>query len=222
MKPKARDGVSIAMKAVLALALVAAAVLVWYVRRGDDEHAAAAAPMTATEAAPAATIAAPAAPKPRPTDRVRKLTPADRDTVARQIRDARAGRAAVSAPAGPSLPTPAPSLAAQQPSLDPADLDSFKTTMRGAMKEVVPYLAECFDAHAARLPDEITVRAELTLTGDPDIGTLIETRGLAQPGGVALETGFDTCLRDALAGLQLPPLAEGEEVKVTYPFLFTR
>ena len=68
----------------------------------------------------------------------------------------------------------------------------------------------------------MNIAMELTLTGDPDIGTLIDTNGLAQPDGGALEGSFDTCLRDALAGLELPPLAEGEEVKVTYPFLFTR
>ena len=220
MKPKAGSGVSIAMKALLALALVTAIVLVWYLRRADDEHASAApATATATSAAP---TAAPTAPKRRPTERVRKLTAAERATVAQQIRDARAGRAATSAPAAPSLRTPVPSLPAQQPALDPGDIDSFKTTMRGAMKEVIPYLAECFDTHAARLPDEITVRAELTLTGDPDIGTLIDTRGLARPDGAVLDTSFDTCLRDALAGLELPPLAEGEEAKVTYPFMFTR
>jgi hypothetical protein len=153
---------------------------------------------------------------------VKKVTPAERAVLAKQIRDARAGRAATSAPAGPSLPAAAPSLPAAPPALDPKDMESFKTTFRGAMKEVVPYLAECYDTHSARLPAEITVRANLALTGDPDIGTLIDNNGLSTPDGAPLDEAFSTCLSDALAGLELPPLAEGEEVTVTYPFLFTR
>ena len=219
MKPKARSGVSIGMKVTLAVAAVAAALLVWYLRRGDDDHAAAAPPVA--KAVGSAEAQSPAE-KPRPNDRVKKLSPAERATVAKQIQDARAGRAATAAPAGPSLPTPAPSLPKQAPALDPEDIESFKTTFKGAMKQVVPYLADCYDKHSARLPSEITVRAQLTLTGDPDVGTLIDNNGLSRPDGAPLDEQFQTCLSDALAGLELPPLAEGEEVKVTYPFLFTR
>lgn len=221
MKPKERSGVSIAMKATLALALALAAVLVWYLRRGDDDHAAAA-PVTAMAAAGSGSAEAASPAKPKPNDRVKKVTPAERAALAKQILDARAGRAAVSAPAGPSLPTPAPKLPSAPPALDPKDLESFTTTFRDAMKEVVPYLADCYDKHSARLPAEIKVRANLTLTGDPDVGTLIDNNGLSQPDGAPLDEQFQTCLGDALAGLALPPLAEGEEVKVVYPFLFTR
>lgn len=224
MKPKERSGVSIAMKATLALALALAAVLVWYLRRGDDDHAAAA-PVTAMAAAGSGSAEAASPAKPKPNDRVKKVTPAERAALAKQILDARAGRAgraAPSAPAGPSLPTPAPALPAAPPALDPKDLESFTTTFRDAMKEVVPYLADCYDKHSARLPAEIKVRANLTLTGDPDVGTLIDNNGLSQPDGAPLDDQFQTCLGDALAGLALPPLAEGEEVKVVYPFLFTR
>jgi hypothetical protein len=90
------------------------------------------------------------------------------------------------------------------------------------MKEVVPYLAECFDKHATDLPDRLDVKAKLSLSGDPDIGTLIDTDGLTDGKDGPLHAGFDVCLRDALAGLELPPLAEGEEVRVNYPFVFTR
>ena len=36
-----------------------------------------------------------------------------------------------------------------------------------------------------------------------------------------LPAGFDDCLRSTLQTLELPPLAEGNEVKVTYPFMFS-
>lgn len=208
------------MRATLALAVVAAAVLVWYLRRGPETRAVAAPPASAATTTPSTEAASPAAPKRN--DRVKKVTPAERASLAKQIQDARAGRAATSAPAGPSLPAAAPQLPAAAPALDPKDLEAFKTTFKAAMKEVVPYLAECYDQHSARLPTEITVRANLSLTGDPDIGTLIDNNGLSTPDGSPLDEAFSTCLSDALAGLVLPPLAEGEEVKVTYPFLFTR
>ena len=215
MKPNGERGVSMVVKAAIVVTLVGAAVLIWYLRRGDDESPAVAAP------APASTTA-PAPAKPRPNDRVRKVTPAERNEVARQIAEARKGRAAASAPAGPSLPTTAPSLPARAPELDPKNVESFKSTFKGAMKEVVPYLAECFDKHAADLPDTLDVKAKLSLHGDPDVGTLIDTNGLTDGKDGPLHAGFDLCVRDALAGLALPPLAEGEEVQVNYPFVFTR
>jgi hypothetical protein len=219
MKPNGQRGVSMFVKATIVVSLVGAALLIWYLRRGHEEAPALAAP------APAITTgsAAPAdAAKPRPNDRVRKVTPAERNEVARQIAEARKSRAATSAPAGPSLPGEAPSLPALTPGLDPHDIDSFKSTFKGAMKEVVPYLAECFDKHAADLPDTLDVKAKLSLHGDPDVGTLIDTDGLTDGKDGPLHAGFDLCVRDALASLALPPLAEGEEVQVNYPFVFTR
>jgi hypothetical protein len=40
--------------------------------------------------------------------------------------------------------------------------------------------------------------------------------------GASLEPSFDSCLKDAFVSLQMPPLSEGGEVKVTYPFVFAR
>jgi hypothetical protein len=90
------------------------------------------------------------------------------------------------------------------------------------MKEVIPYMAECFDKSSGVLPSEISVHAKLVLTGDPDIGTIIDTDGLSDDKDAPLQAEFDLCMRDALAGLELPPLSEGEQVRVTYPFLFSR
>jgi hypothetical protein len=35
-----------------------------------------------------------------------------------------------------------------------------------------------------------------------------------------LPASFDECLRTTLESLELPPLAEGDTVRVTYPFVF--
>jgi uncharacterized membrane protein len=216
MKPDGARGVSPLVRTTVFVGVAIAAVLIWYLRRGDDPAPAHAAPV-ATGGAAAGSPA-----KRRPTDKVKQVTPEERKQVAQQIRDARAGRAATSAPAGPSLPAPPPSLPPDKPTLDTGDVSSFKTTMRAAMKEVIPYIASCYDKFAYQMPEHLEVHAKLDLTGDPDVGTLIDTEGLADEKDAPLHAGFDLCMRDALAGLELPPLAEGEQVKVTYPFVFTR
>ena len=68
---------------------------------------------------------------------------------------------------------------------------------------------------------DVTVAAHLRLVGDPDVGTLIDDAGpLADATGQPLPAAFDDCLRGTFQTLALPPLAEGDEVSVTYPFVF--
>lgn len=216
MKPDGTARVFPVMKAALVLGVLGAVIVIWVLRRDHD-------PASAQPSAGGRTSSGTVADaKPRPPAHVQRVSPAERQQLADKIRDARSGRAATSAPAGPSLPAaPRPSLP-PSPGLTADNPEQFKTTMRAAMKEVIPYLAECYDKHGTGVPDEISVVAKLSLTGDPDVGTLIDTRGLADDEDAALPAEFDLCLRDSLAGLQLPPLTEGEEVQVTYPFLFTR
>ncbi|MEO7097327.1 MAG: hypothetical protein ABI175_28960 [Polyangiales bacterium] len=216
MKPRGVAGVSKVVKSLAVIALIGAAILVWYLRRDRAAQSA-----TAPAAVGTAQTSA-SAPGPRPPAHVKRVTAEERKQIAAQIENARKGRAATSAPAGPSLPaqTPAPSLP-KQAALSADDPEQFKTTMKAAMREVIPYLAECYDK-APNMASEVNIVAKLTLLGDPDIGTLIDTDGIADSSNGALPSDFDSCLRDSLAGLQLPPLAEGEEVKVTYPFMFTR
>ncbi len=216
MKPDGASRVSPVVKVTLVIGVVGAAILIWMLRRDHD-------PAPAQPEADESGSSKPAhGDKPRPPAHVQRVSPAERMQLADKIRDARSGRAAISAPAGPSLPAaPRPSLP-PGPGLTTDDPEQFKTTMRAAMKEVIPFLAECYDKHGTGVPDQISVVAKLSLTGDPDVGTLIDTRGLTDDKDAALPSEFDVCLRDSLAGLQLPPLTEGEEAQVTYPFLFTR
>lgn len=218
MKPDRASRVSPIMKASVAFGLIGAVVLVWYLRRGDGE--AASVPADRSTAGPSQ----PGTPGTRAPTHVQRVSPVERQRLAAQIRDARARRPPATSPApqAPSLPTPAAPTSSTTPSLSASDPEPFKTTMRAAMREVIPMLAECYDTHGSGVPDEIKVVAKLALTSDPDVGTLIDTHGLADDKDAALPADFDLCLRDTLAGLQLPALSEGEEVAVTYPFLFTR
>jgi hypothetical protein len=199
------------MKTLAVVVVAAALALLWYMRR-PSSHAA---PASTTAAAAQGTSGAQptsVAPAKRPPEHVTKLTPEERRAVADRIANAQAARAATRAPAAPKLPDRA--------ALDPSDQEGFKTTIKAAMHEVLPMLADCYSQAGSSVPSEITVRAHLRLTGDPDIGTLIDADETTDTSEARLPAGFDDCLRSTLQTLELPPLAEGDEVKVTYPFVF--
>lgn len=99
-----------------------------------------------------------------------------------------------------------------------------KDVIRGAMKEVVPYLADCYgDARASSTwsADHLEIRAHFTLTGDPDIGTVIDADQLFDGDNKALPSKLDDCMRSTLQSLVLPPLGDGDTIEVNYPLYFS-
>jgi hypothetical protein len=164
----------------------------------------------------------PAPPKPAPIAKVTKLgSVEERKLLADRIEKARAERAsttsksgtggstgmATHAPAPPRLPEQAPAISAVE--------------IRAAMRDVIPILADCYSAALPTLPDShVEITAELTLSGDPDIGTVIDAKQIADKGGQPLPAGFDDCLRSTFQTLALPPLQEGDQIEVRYPFVF--
>jgi hypothetical protein len=203
------SGMKRASVVAVALALVAA---YWYFRRPASPKAAPDAPPPPAKVVAAAEApSAPAAGAGRAVEHVTKLaTPEERRRLADRIAAAKTARAATHAPAAPELP--------------PAEEDApiSKTAIRDAMREVIPHLAECYDAAIPTLPgNQLELVAELTLTGDPDIGTIIDAKELSDKAGTKLPATFDDCLRSTFQSLALPPLAEGDTVTVHYPFVFS-
>ncbi len=98
-----------------------------------------------------------------------------------------------------------------------------KDVIRGAMQEVLPFLADCYgDARATALSaDHLEIRAHFTLTGDPDIGTVIDANQLFDENKHALPSKLDDCIRGTLQTLELPPLGDGDTIEVDYPLLFS-
>lgn len=204
-------------RAAVVVALAAIAGAIWYLKRpparGD------AAPSTDVPP-PAVPSSAPVAPRTHPIDKVTRLASADeRRQLADRIAAARSshtapGTAAVHAPAPPSLPAEA---------VEANQAASLKVEIRSAMRDVIPLLTECYEAAMPELAeDETRIVAELTLTGDPDIGTLIDAKQLADATGKPLPATFDDCLRSTFQSLALPPLAEGDTFEVHYPFVFAK
>ena len=61
-------------------------------------------------------------------------------------------------------------------------------------------------------------KTKLALTGDPDVGTLIDSKGMTGSDGRALPQPFQDCVNDVLFDLELPPLAVGEHYNVDFDF----
>lgn len=203
---------------ILMLAGIAiAAVAVWLLlSRDKTPEASAADPATGSASASGSSASAAPTAKRKPVDKVGRVSRDERARLAELIAKARARR-----PAGASASGPAPAQG-PRPELAGSDVTLVRTTMKEAMREIIPILADCYDKAGEKVPAEIKVVADLTLTGDPDIGTIIDTNGIADGDGEPLEPGFDLCLKDALVEIQMPPLSEGGEVKVTYPLRFSR
>jgi hypothetical protein len=102
-----------------------------------------------------------------------------------------------------------------------SDPEGMKQTVRGAMREVVMHLMTCYESSfASRGHKPLDIVAHLTLSGDPDIGTLIDAPKLFDDKGAPLPDKLDDCLRDTLQSLELPPLQEGDFIVLDYPFKF--
>jgi hypothetical protein len=132
-----------------------------------------------------------------------------------------AGRIAAAQASRAQSSTPPPRLPPITDTLTSGDPDTMKQTVRGAMREVVAHLMTCYESSlSTRGRKELHVVAHLTLTGDPDIGTLIDAPQLFDDQAEPLPSQLDDCLRDTLQSLELPPLAEGDHVDIAYPFTF--
>jgi hypothetical protein len=137
----------------------------------------------------------------------------ERREVADQIASAQASRAQSATP-----PPRLPPIADTFTSSDPVTM---KQTVRGAMREVVAHLMTCYEGSlSTRGRKDLHIVAHLTLTGDPDIGTLIDAPQLFDDQGAPLPPQLDDCLRDTLQSLELPPLTEGDHVNLDYPITF--
>jgi len=195
---------------VVALALLVASI--WFLQRprgravADDDPPPPRLPRTA-----ASDHATTTPPSPSRIDKVTKLRDADaRKELADRIASAQTTRGATRA-------APMPRLADDAGAATPLS----PTEIRTAMRELVPHLAKCYeDALPTLASPDFKINAQLTLTGDPDIGTLVDAKALTDDKGTPLPAAFDDCLRSTLQLMALPPLAEGDKLDVRYPFEF--
>jgi RNA polymerase sigma-70 factor (ECF subfamily) len=201
-------------KLLVPVVLAIAGILLWQLHARDTAAPAApagsSAAISTTTAGGDATAHAPA--------KVVKLAPDERRRVAERIATARASRhdgASHSAHAASS--GPAPALPREGDPGAPIE----KATIRDAMREVIPMLADCYGNALPSLNNRgIEIVAQLSLDGDPDVGTIVDAKQLSERDGPPLPAKLDDCMRSTLQTLELPPLAEGDHVEIHYPLVF--
>ena len=156
---------------------------------------------TPTPAPPAATAA-----------KTRRLSPEERKQLGAQIaaavHKAREARAAQARAAGSAVADDDPII----------PLESIGPALEDSLTAAIPILAECFQR--AGITDPKTAVAQMTMTSDPDLGTVIDTADIVGPDGAKLGPQLDSCLRDSIDSLALPPLGQPGKLQLQYSFRF--
>ena len=96
-----------------------------------------------------------------------------------------------------------------------------KDDIRAGVRAVIPLLAECYDAAQSRFTvKEGKIEVHMHLSGEPGIGTLIEKAEISGDPQFTGDHDFVECLQQTMLSVELPPIAEGGTVDVTYPMAF--
>ncbi|MEO6771800.1 MAG: hypothetical protein ABI467_02110 [Kofleriaceae bacterium] len=196
---------------VLVGALLAGALFLW---KGSALSAPPGPAMSTPESAPGSELAAvptPAAPT-APASKVRKLSPEQRKQLGAQIaaavHQAREARAARARSAGTPVSDDDPVI----------PLEAVGPELEHALTAAIPLLAQCYE-HAGSAASR-TAAAQMTMTSDPDLGTVIDTGDIVDATGHALDHTLDDCLRDTIDALALPPLGQPGKLQLQYSFRF--
>jgi hypothetical protein len=202
---------------ILVVAVIAIVIAVW--RRSAEAPSAgrAASGAMAKPVSPGHAATEPAAGSPRsgapgsagPPGEIRRLSRDERRQLGAQIAAARqrAREAAASSGSGSGSPDD-----------DVVPVEEAGKPLRDAMTAAIPLLAECY-----RQPSSDAMReavALMTMTSDPELGTVIDTNAITDAAGKPLARALDDCLRDTIDSLALPPLARGGKMNVQYSFKF--
>src|SRR5262249_50788499 len=108
---------------------------------------------------------------------------------------------------------------------EPADLSDVVIPLErvgpvahAALQESIHLLAECYQNQPAEVRRDPLVL--LTMTSDPELGTVIDTSQITDRNGKPLPRDLDACLRDRIDSLALPPLGTGGKLPLQYTFKF--
>jgi hypothetical protein len=197
-------GYACAVRKVVPVVLVLAALIAWWKwpREGPAQKS------LDSPAAVAATKPEIAVPKPV----TRRLDPEERKQLGAKIKaaieKARVDRLSVASTA------PGPHVAD-----DPViPLESVGAPLKAGLDASIPLLAACYEkAGSASVK---TAAANMTMVSDPDLGTVIDTATVTDAEGKPLAPELDTCLRDTIDQLELPPLGQVGKLNVQYTFRF--
>ncbi len=150
-------------------------------------------------------------------DRARRVALAQEIAAARAAAAPRGGSAAAASPSPSGMDV----IGLAAPPVDDTPGVLTKDEIRGAVKEIVPMLAECYEMRLEQGPlVGTTVKARFTIDSEPDLGAMVTVGGLEIDGPLGQSADFRDCLGATLEAMVLPPLGDGGQVEVNYPFVF--
>lgn len=192
--------------------LVAVGFVIWWSRREAEQAATPATP----DAGSATTAPATDSGSAIANEKFRKIDKPTRSSILERLKTARDTRTgSASASASSSATTPKPAL----PPL-PGKLEA--SEIRKAVRDIIPLLAECYDAALPRLTKKTgKVVFNMHMTGEPAVGTLIEYADLSGDDHFVKDAELAECFQQTMMSIEFPPTAEGTDVYVTYPMEFS-
>jgi len=136
-----------------------------------------------------------------------------RATLLASIREAQTRKAAASS--GPSGSTGSP----PPPALPGVDMD--KEYIRGAVREIIPLLTDCYEQGLERDPKLAgNVVVEFTIEGEPGVGGVIGTSAIDPKESSLGDANVRECIQETMYAIRIDPPASGGTVMVRYPFAF--
>ena len=136
---------------------------------------------------------------------------AARERMLAQIREVRTRRAPTLAPSNDTGTAP--------PALPGGDMD--KEYIRGAVRELIPLLTECYEHGLAKNPKlggDVVV--EFTIEGEGGVGGAIGESSIDKTATTLPDPDVGECIQETMYALQIDPPPNGGSVKVRYPFAF--
>jgi hypothetical protein len=143
-----------------------------------------------------------------PQSQVRRLTSDDRRRLGEQIAAARQRARAAE-----------PSTATGSADDDFIPVEQVGKPLKDGLTAAIHLLADCYPQQ----PGGDAMRdatALMTMTSDPELGTVIDTDEIKDAAGNPVAPKLDECLRDTIDSLALPPLGKRGKVHVQYTFKF--
>ena len=193
-----------------------ALVVIWYVRRSPD--AAVDPPMTRRTTGGVSSETA----SDRPPAHATRISPDARRQLGERIAAAQAARKSALGSTAPPATAPPATAPRDSRALSGDQVETMKTPILDALRETMPFVRECLDKEpGSATKSDFSIQGNLMLTGDPDIGTLVDADKLTDEFDQPLPAALDDCLRGALQGIELPPLREGDKMHVKYVYKFT-
>jgi hypothetical protein len=141
-----------------------------------------------------------------------RLALMQRIKTAREAREAReSGKPAPAA-------APAPSTDDTEPLGGSLNAESVKD----GIMEILPLFEECYTAAVERgSVKTMNVTFDMTITGEPDVGTLVDHAEIGGDAAVLADTELTTCLHETMMSVELPPTTKGVNAIVKTGMAFT-